>query len=432
MNSSTLYLIEQDATLKMMCSASETQMNMQEAFAIAAYKAEASMLGEHRLADLVLPDFLDTWYGEEGSWEALEKYIGEAERYSKQLEKAAYLRQSHYDRFVRQERLEDPGHQHWREGMNLVSEDALQKVKYWQQVSTAQFADFVKRSPQRLILLPMHEECECEEFQCDEQMQARKPALAKAEARRRKKHRRRVRIRKETAEAELEQKLLSVYPTPENVSVGVLDIINIENAIQLLRNDPDTLSKKKIINPLLILAPRIDITGDTQRLAAASRALFACSARNPSANLLAFILQKNAKFSAAFRVLSKKSTGHKGPILCSLPGAQKSSKNFAIACEQIATVLWAVLSYYTQYDPLTGWRSTIYLIQKLRVLQREQETYLLSQVSTQRTKIVQKALGIYKVIYKTILEPFKATNPTISFEVTSSAGKRTTIEYQLS
>ena len=63
--------------------------------------------------------------------DALHVYLKKLKPYAKVLAKAAELRESHYTRFIEEE---ERGHRDWRIGLNMVAQDAKDKVIKWQHV----------------------------------------------------------------------------------------------------------------------------------------------------------------------------------------------------------------------------------------------------------------------------------------------------------
>ena len=63
----------------------------------------------------------------------LEVYLAQLSKYSKKLSKAAFLRQKHFDIFLKNT-SEDDNHKHWRLGMNEVAADAVKTLQYWTKV----------------------------------------------------------------------------------------------------------------------------------------------------------------------------------------------------------------------------------------------------------------------------------------------------------
>lgn len=109
---------------------------MSEGDFIKAYKDYARKHLPHTgtLGGLWAPDFDKTNYMKRCNNDLLgcvELYLKEMKPYAQVLIKAAYLRQIHFERWIQNKREEDPGHRHWRIGMNLIARDAAEKVKRW-------------------------------------------------------------------------------------------------------------------------------------------------------------------------------------------------------------------------------------------------------------------------------------------------------------
>lgn len=113
--------------------------------AIAAYKEyqRDNFKGIETLGDFVLPDFDREAYPKLDDVSALHAYIEDSREYVLRLKNAASLRQNHYDRFIRGKREEDPGHRHFREGLNDIVEDAEEKLQYWSQIYDSKFDTLV-------------------------------------------------------------------------------------------------------------------------------------------------------------------------------------------------------------------------------------------------------------------------------------------------
>jgi len=107
-----------------------------EIAAIAAYKqyARRHLPNTETLSGLWAPDFnMKTYRNAASALDALHLYLQELQPYMLALQKAAKLRQHHYERFIKRapDREEDPGHRHWREALNAVALDAWEKHQYW-------------------------------------------------------------------------------------------------------------------------------------------------------------------------------------------------------------------------------------------------------------------------------------------------------------
>lgn len=114
----------------------EVDLSGQEKEAIAVYKKYFSkhFPWVEKLGDLVVLNFDYDAYKSDTKIEALQKYLDELKPYLKKLSKAADLRQFHYERWIQNQKEEDLGHQHWREGLNAIVKDAEEKFFYWSNV----------------------------------------------------------------------------------------------------------------------------------------------------------------------------------------------------------------------------------------------------------------------------------------------------------
>lgn len=105
--------------------------------ALAAYKQYSiKHLGNpETLADLFFGDFDPTLHDAETAdmdeMGRLEIYLKRSRKYVKELKRAAYLRQQHYEHFL-SENTEEDGHRNWRICMNQLSSDAEAKLLYWE------------------------------------------------------------------------------------------------------------------------------------------------------------------------------------------------------------------------------------------------------------------------------------------------------------
>lgn len=106
---------------------------MEEGQVIGAYKDyEARHFGnDYTLAGLCVAHFDPAAYDTQDKLYALEQYLKSLEAMSRVLSKAAFLRQYHYEHFITNE---DPGHKHWREGLNDVAADSRRKLGIWQRI----------------------------------------------------------------------------------------------------------------------------------------------------------------------------------------------------------------------------------------------------------------------------------------------------------
>lgn len=110
------------------------EMDGDEREAIALYKEyqKKHLPATETLGGLWAPDFDHTAYPQLDRVSALRKYLDELEPYARVLNRAAHLRQLHYEQFMTGK--EDDGHRKWREGMNAIANDALEKYKYWEKI----------------------------------------------------------------------------------------------------------------------------------------------------------------------------------------------------------------------------------------------------------------------------------------------------------
>lgn len=74
--------------------------------------------------------YIKHYDGDPRDLDHLDRYLVTIRKMSRKLRRAADLRQYHYDRFIVTE--EEPGHAHWRIGLNQIAQDAEDKVKYWE------------------------------------------------------------------------------------------------------------------------------------------------------------------------------------------------------------------------------------------------------------------------------------------------------------
>lgn len=103
-------------------------MNKEEGQAIFNYKEYfLRHFGEPKhLCDL----YVGHYDGDPQDVHHLDQYLATIRVYSKKLRRAADLRQYHYEHFIT---IEEPGHAHWRVGLNQITEDAENKLKYWEE-----------------------------------------------------------------------------------------------------------------------------------------------------------------------------------------------------------------------------------------------------------------------------------------------------------
>lgn len=100
-------------------------------------RAQYRLPDSDNLGALWAPDFDPENYPGLDSLAGLEVYLGELSKYTKKLSKAAYLRQRHFDLFLKDRVDRDPeddGHRYWRLGMNQVADDAVKTLAYWTKI----------------------------------------------------------------------------------------------------------------------------------------------------------------------------------------------------------------------------------------------------------------------------------------------------------
>lgn len=104
--------------------------------AIAHYKGyqKRHLPNVRALKDLYAADFDRDVYPDGDIVDGLKKYLDGLESYTRHVKRAAYLRQAHYEQYILGVRNEEPGHTAWREGMNSLAEDCIEKLQYWSQV----------------------------------------------------------------------------------------------------------------------------------------------------------------------------------------------------------------------------------------------------------------------------------------------------------
>jgi len=83
------------------------------------------------LADYAVSDFKVDPEARGDTFDQLNKYVITLEEYSKRLTTAAFLRQTHFEKYILGKHIEEPDHAYWRIGLNRVSEDAQNKLTYW-------------------------------------------------------------------------------------------------------------------------------------------------------------------------------------------------------------------------------------------------------------------------------------------------------------
>lgn len=203
-------------------------LSPKEKLAIEAYKAAASKLPHQEyLTDYALPDYTETQCSISGRFDDLSAYLVQARHYSRLLELAATLREQHYLAFIRDIRVEDPGHSIWRRGLSLLAEDAASKVSKWGAVSDTLFHELMAASTPQMIDIPDAEYSYIPEVPLASTSCA-VLQLSAAEKRRRKNRRasaRKKRLRDEKL-------LIAAFKVPEVNSVDFLAISDIYALVQ--------------------------------------------------------------------------------------------------------------------------------------------------------------------------------------------------------
>jgi len=115
------------------------ELSDEERSAIALYKdyQQKHLPDTETLAGLWAPNFDRSLYSNLDYLGAIRAYLNDLEPYVKVLERAAYLRQQHFDNFInnnKNRRIEEEGHRRWREGMNMIAADARQKYDHWKTI----------------------------------------------------------------------------------------------------------------------------------------------------------------------------------------------------------------------------------------------------------------------------------------------------------
>ncbi len=122
-------------------------MQPDEANYIASYKdyAEAHLPEVETLAGLWSPDFDEKAYPALDFISALRAYLNELHPYCAALNRAAQLRQQHYDMFIQNRQAEDDGHRAWREGINAIARDCEEKSTYWTSIHDRALTELIDR-----------------------------------------------------------------------------------------------------------------------------------------------------------------------------------------------------------------------------------------------------------------------------------------------
>jgi hypothetical protein len=101
------------------------------------------------LAGLWADDFDRSVYPDLDYVSVLWKYLEQLGKYSNVLVNAAGLRQEHYEKFIAGQKEEDEGHMFWREGMNSIARDSMEKLEYWKNVHENAFGKEIQKFNRR-------------------------------------------------------------------------------------------------------------------------------------------------------------------------------------------------------------------------------------------------------------------------------------------
>lgn len=120
-------------------------MDADESYYIQLYKNYANnhLPETATLAGLWAPDFDQEAYPGLDFIGALRAYLDDLDPYCFVLNKAAQLRQNHYEMFIKNKKVEDQGHRAWREGMNDMALDCSEKSEYWNQIHDRALDEFI-------------------------------------------------------------------------------------------------------------------------------------------------------------------------------------------------------------------------------------------------------------------------------------------------
>lgn len=128
------------------------------------YKKKHGFDGPKPCQEYVLENFSPSLSPARGGGEAgdelgqLELYLTKARKYCSRLERMAQLRQSHYERFIRDVpgRSEDNGHMQRRMGMNMAASNSKLRLQFWEgqreQLLSNAIAQFDKEPPKNYLL----------------------------------------------------------------------------------------------------------------------------------------------------------------------------------------------------------------------------------------------------------------------------------------
>ena len=133
--------------------------------AIRAYKkyAQKHLSKVKKLDEYYVRDFHKKDYPRLDKVDAVKAYLDELRPFARVLSRAAYLRQRHYQDFIKDE---DDGHKHWRLGLNAVAADANSKIDYYTHIHESllskaidNFSPFstpaLRKSMQRICTIPV-------------------------------------------------------------------------------------------------------------------------------------------------------------------------------------------------------------------------------------------------------------------------------------
>lgn len=191
------------------------------------------------LRGLWVPDFEileNTTSGDQIS--LLSEYLVQLDKYTEKLTKAANLRNEHYKCFIKGKREEELNHKYWRTGMNRISEDAREKLKYWTGVHDSMFNSYCDKMQYRRIPPPKVLDAVNVDFEIRKEKKSivQKPRLSDKEKKRRKKEQR----KRKNAEKKLLQKLNRVRKEQQALSHNVIS-----------KGKNDKIDFKKIVDHIL-------------------------------------------------------------------------------------------------------------------------------------------------------------------------------------
>lgn len=169
-------------------------ISSKESEAIARYKDYAAkhLPQVDTLSGLWAPDFEYSFYSQNETLDeidALKYYLLKLEPYAKILSRAAYLRQFHFDEFVVDE---DDGHRAWRVGMNMVAQDARDKVEKWSGVWEQKLDKVIREYTPTLSKIKQFAHIKNVDKVKESKTAVRPPRMSKKERRKRKRARERM------------------------------------------------------------------------------------------------------------------------------------------------------------------------------------------------------------------------------------------------